>query len=460
MKTKTEYVCSNCDSRFLTWSGKCPTCEMWGTIEEREVVKADKNSMVAKADPEKIDVRKLKDIQVGECERYVSGIGEFDRVLGGGLVKDSLSILTAKPGSGKSTLLLELAYAYGGLGHKILYISGEESASQIKDRALRIMEDISPNIWILSTNSMDEARASVGKIDPDIMFFDSIQTLSLAEYSSRAGSPIQTVECTNEILGLCKSATRPRASIMIGHMTKTDEMAGLRTLEHMVDTVLYLESDMEEDLRILSSTKNRFGSTGEIGIFRMGENGLKEVSDPSKEFITSRIEDVPGSALALVKEGTRHIAVEVESLVSTSFQAYPIRIGDSLKKDRLNTLVAILEQRAGIRLYDKNVVIKTTGGLALRQQDSDLAILISIVSSVLDRPVPKGHIFLAEVGLTGELKSIRQLDQRLEELKRLGYTDVFYYGRGGSTEEDGFRRHPRKNLREVIDQVFQPNKTS
>lgn len=451
MKKKIQYKCSSCGESFLTWAGKCSSCGAWGTIEEHEYTqsKAQKSNRT-----KSLRVERLDDIELGTSQRYISGIGEFDRVLGGGIVKDSLSILTAKPGSGKSTMLLELAKNYSKLGIKILYISGEESSSQIKERALRIMEEIPQSIWILSTNSMDEASEAIEDINPDLIFFDSIQTLSLEEYSSRPGSPIQTVECTNKILEICKNPTRPRAAIMIGHMTKSDEMAGLRTLEHMVDTVLYLQSDMDEDLRILNASKNRFGSTGEIGIFRMQENGLKEVADPSEEFTTVREEEISGSALALIKEGSRHIAVEIESLVSPSFQAFPLRIGDSINKDRLNTLVAILEQRAGIKLYDQNVIIKTTGGLALRQLDSDLAVLISIASSALNKAVPKGSVFLAEVGLTGELKQVRNQETRIEELKRLGYKSVYYKGSARMTGDTSFQRYPMKNLRDVISAVF------
>lgn len=451
MKKKTEYRCSACGAKSLTWAGKCPSCNKWGTIEEIQVDKDHKTKAINDKD---LRAKKLKDIETGESERYVSGIEEFDRVLGGGLVKDSLTILTAKPGSGKSTMLLELAYAFSKQDIKILYVSGEESTSQIKKRALRIMEDISEKIWILSTNSMDEAVATVENIDPDMIFFDSIQTLTLEEYSSRAGSPIQTVECTNKILDLSKNSHKPRASIMVGHMTKSDEMAGLRTLEHMVDTVLYLQSDMDENLRVLASSKNRFGSTGEIGIFRMQENGLKEVRDPSKEFTTQRDKDVAGSALALVKEGSRHIAVEIESLVSPSFQAYPLRIGDSINKDRLNTLVAILEQRAGIKLYDQNVIIKTRGGLSLRQQDSDLAILMSIASSALNKSIPNDTVFLAEVGLTGELKQVRQAEQRAEELQRLGYKSVYLYGREDELSDQGFTTYYKSHISQVIKSVF------
>lgn len=452
MAKKTGYKCTSCGKTYLAWEGKCSNCGEWGTIEEYQIDKSEEKRKKSKKGSS--SAQKLKDIKTGENQRFITGIGEFDRVLGGGIVKDSVSILTAKPGSGKSTMLLELARAFAGTNMKILYVSGEESSSQIKSRAVRMMDELPDNIWILSTNSMDEALDAVTDVDPDLVFFDSIQTFSLEEYSSRQGSPIQTVESTNKILEICKNNTRPRAAILIGHMTKADEMAGLRTLEHMVDTVLYLQSDLDEDLRILSSSKNRFGSTGEIGIFKMGERGLSQVKDSSKEFISQRDTEIAGSSLAMVKEGSRHLAVEIESLVSQSFQAYPIRIAQSLNKDRLNTLVAILEQRAGIQLYDKNVIVKTTGGLSLRQLDSDLGILMSIVSSSLNKAIDPSTVFLAEVGLTGELKGVKQLNQRLEELKRLGYKRAFYSGRGQVQKDKDFEAYGLRHIQDVIKVLF------
>lgn len=447
MKKKQKYVCSNCGFEDMVWSGKCSNCGEWGTMEEFVEVsnQTGKKSQIKKARP-------LKDVEVDSSSRLVSTIEEFNRVLGGGLVRDSVSILTAKPGSGKSTLLLELSKDYSEKGLKVLYISGEESESQIKSRAERIMDKIPENIWLLSTTSMDNGISVINDLDPDIVFVDSIQTLSLSEYPSRPGSPVQTVECTNALVEIAKNKERPRAIIMIGHMTKADEMAGLRTLEHMVDTVLFLQSDMNEDLRILVSTKNRFGRTGEIGIFKMGEDGMKEVKNPSEEFLSSRKDLVVGSAIGLLKEGSRYIALEIESLISTAFQAYPIRLSESMNKDRLSTLVAIIEQRASIPLYDKNVIVKTVGGMKLSHQDSDLAVLMSIVSSALNKAIDPKTAFLAEVGLTGELKSVRQLEQRLNELKRLGFKKAYYFG--PKIELEDFEAICLDNLSQVIKHVF------
>ncbi len=451
MKKKTKYKCTSCGHIAPAWVGKCPVCGEWGTIEEVEEFKSSN----ARKSYKMSEAIKLMDVNIDTSKKHNSRINEFNRVIGNGLVKDSVSILTAKPGSGKSTLLLELAYDFADQGLKVLYISGEESESQIKSRANRIMNAIPDNIWLLSTNSMDSAINSISKIDPDIVFVDSIQTFTLEEFSSKQGSPVQTVECTGRLIDIAKDKGRPRAVILVGHMTKADEMAGLRTLEHMVDTVMILESEFSDDLRILYASKNRFGRTGEIGLFKMMDNGIKEVENPSEEFITIRDNEVAGSAIGITKEGSRYMAVEIESLVSNAFQAYPLRIGDSLNKDRLNTIIAILEQRAGLRLYDKNVIIKTTGGLNLKKQDSDLAVLMSIASSVIGVPIDNKTAFVAEVGLTGELKAVQQLENRIMELKRLGYKRAFCSKNSEIKNIDtDFTLVRKSHISEVIDEVL------
>ena len=425
MAKKIMYRCNSCDQIHIAWSGKCPSCGAWNSLEEVQV-DTGKNKKVTKDKPlvENIS-KKLNEISTDSLERVLTGIEEFDRTIGGGLVRDSVSILTARPGVGKSTLLLELAEKLANRGYKLMYISGEESESQVKQRALRIMKEISDNIYIISTNSMDLALSEVERVDPDLVFLDSIQTVYLSDFSQRAGSPTQTIECANAFVNICKSATRPRAGIIIGHMTKADQLAGLMTLEHLVDTVLYLEGDSDNNLRVLRTTKNRFGYTGEIGLFSMGEDGLKEVKNPSEYFITPRKRAVEGACLSVIKEGSRILTVEVESLVSQSFTPYPIRIGDSLRKDQLNTLISILEQRAGFNLYDKNVILKTTGGLKLSEQSVNLAIMMSIVSSVIKKPISPKEVFVAEVGLTGELKRVPMVEQRIVELDRLGFEKVY-----------------------------------
>lgn len=455
MATKTIYVCTNCHEKHIAWSGKCPSCGSWNSLEEMEV---EKKPQKAKSDNLNLitnRTKKLKEVNIDSSTRIITGIEEFDRTIGGGLVRDSVSILTARPGVGKSTLLLELADQLAKKGIKIMYIAGEESESQIKQRALRIMDDISENIYIISTNSMDIALSEMEKIDPQVVFLDSIQTVYLSEYTQRAGSPTQTIECANAFVNACKNPMKPKAGIMIGHMTKQDTLAGLMTLEHLVDTVMYLEGESDTLLRVLRTTKNRFGYTGEIGLFSMSEEGLKQVTNPSEYFLTSRDKPVEGSALSVIKEGSRILTVEVESLVSQSFTPYPIRIGDSIKKDQLNTLISILEQRAGINLYDKNVILKTTGGLRLNEQSVNLSIMMSIVSSVLKVGISPKTVFIAEVGLTGELKRVPQIENRIAELDRMGFEKV--YIAKGSRNTKGLKNIQViefDNINQVIKDLF------
>lgn len=422
-KVKKAYECVECGHTQGVWAGQCPQCKKWGTMHEVVVEKSSASKSVVVEDK---NAKKLKSISLDASERIKSSYAEFDRAVGGGLVRDSVSILTARPGAGKSTLLLQLSKSYADLGLKVIYISGEESESQIKSRADRIMNDSLPeNVWILSTNSMDLAIKEIKKIDADIVFLDSIQTFSLAEFDNKAGSPTQTIEVSNKAVEIAKDFNRKRAVIMIGHMTKKGEMAGLRTLEHLVDTVLILDGESEEDLRVLTSSKNRFGRTGEIGLFSMDEDGLNEITNPSQYFITERSEEIEGSAISVTKEGSRLLEVEIESLVSKSFMPYPQRIGDSLRRDDLNTLISILQERAGLNLFDYNVIIKTTGGLKLSEPSVNLAIMISIASSLMKKPVSDKYVFIAEVGLTGELKKVPQIKQRLKEIERLGYKKAF-----------------------------------
>ncbi len=426
-KKKTIFKCTNCGYESIGWMGRCSECKSWNSLEE--VVKTREGSSGAKsmASLKKAEPVKLKNIESSGEARIVTGVDEFNRVVGGGLVKDSVTVLTARPGAGKSTLLLEMANDISKLGYKVLYASGEESETQISNRADRIFKERPQNVWVLADTSMNNLVKSVEEIDPDLVIVDSIQTFTIDEVQSKAGSPVQTVECTNILVDMAKNPSRQRAVIMIGHMTKANEMAGLRTLEHLVDTVLYLEGESGEELRMLMATKNRFGRTGEIGLFSMEEEGMVAIDNPSEYFITEREKGkiYPGSALSITREGSRLILVEIESLVSQSFTPYPSRIGDCLRKDQLNTLISILEERAGMNLYDKNVVIKTTGGLKISEQSVNLAIIMSIVSSRLNIGIPNDVAFIAEVGLTGELKKVPVLETRIKELDRMGFAQVY-----------------------------------
>lgn len=451
MKTKTKFICSKCNAVFLGWQAKCTNCGNFGTIEEVEA----SSYKTLDEDVVKTDVQKLKNINIDKDIRFITGIKELNRVLGGGVVKDSVNILTARPGCGKSTLLLQLALDFARKKIKTLYISAEESALQIKSRANRITKDIPDDIFIHSTTIMDDAIKSIKKTDAEIIILDSIQTVTLNEFTARAASPTQTVECISKLVTLAKDPNKKRAVFIVCHMTKQDEMAGLRTLEHMVDSVLLLEGQSDNSLRTLTSTKNRFGRTGEVGLFKMEENGLLEIENPSEFFVTKREKDICASALSVVKEGSRMLVVEVESLVSKSFTNYPIRIGDSLKKDQLNTLISILEQRAGFNLYDRNVILKVTGGLSITEQAVNLAVIVSIVSSILNKPIARDSVFICEVGLTGELKKVTNIKERLLELDRMGYKKAYIsYENTIPKEIKNLKVEKSKTLKELIDKIF------
>jgi DNA repair protein RadA/Sms len=455
MKRKTIYICSNCGYESIKWAGYCQQCGTWNSMQEVEI-EANKKQLINKE--KRIAPIKLSEINVDASQRIVTSIDEFNRVLGGGIVKDSVTILSARPGAGKSTLLLQISSDVAKRGYKVLYASGEESESQIRSRSHRILNDIPDNIWILSDISMNNVLKSIEAIDPDLIIIDSIQTFILEELESRAGSPTQTIECASALVDVAKNKNRPRAVIMVGHMTKADEMAGLRTLEHLVDTVIYLEGESDEQLRTLISTKNRFGRTGEIGLFSMEEEGLFPIENPSEYFITKRDEGelVPGTAISVMKEGSRYLIIEIESLVSQSYTPYPSRIGECLRKDQLNTLISILEQRGGVNLYDKNVVIKVTGGLRLREHSANLAVIMSIASSVFKKGIPGDVAFIADVGLTGELKKVPSMDMRIKELDRMGFKKVIIpkYSLKQRVELNNAEIAEFRYLAEVIEYIF------
>lgn len=419
------YKCSNCGYKSPKWVGKCPNCGEWNTLEETEETKCGaKMAKVTSKQP----VSRLAEVETGNDQRLMTGITEFDRVMGGGIVRDSVTIITSPPGGGKSTLSLMAASALAKQGYRVLYASGEESDSQIKNRADRILETIEQNIFILADTSMDRVLEAITEVDPDLIILDSIQTYALTDFlPSRAGNPTQTMECASALVSVAKNKKRPRAALMIGQMNKSDEIAGLRALEHLVDAVLVLEGEGADELRCLVATKNRFGSTGEMGFFTMTETGLASIDNPSEYFVTKRQKEdlVSGSALTVLKEGSRPVIAEIESLVSASFTPYPSRISETMKKDTMNTLISILEQRGNLKLYDKNVVIKTTGGLYLKEQAANLAVLMSIASSVYNKPIPADWAFIADVGLTGELKRVPSMESRVKELDRMGFQKVF-----------------------------------
>lgn len=439
---------------MVGFMGRCPECGAFGSFQE---VERNETSSGRKVKPAS-SAERLNKVQATNSQRVKTSIKEFDRVMGGGIIKDSVTILTAKPGAGKSTLLLQVANDLARQGIKTLYASGEESTSQIKSRADRILREIHDDLHVVSDNNLNSILDIIERTDARFIIVDSIQTFTLDEFpTSRAGSPTQTMECAYELVKVAKRPDKPRIVFIVGQMTKDDELAGVRALEHLVDTVLVIEGESGEELRSLVSTKNRYGSTGEMGFFNMTEEGMVSIDNPSEYFMTKRSEEnqVSGSALTVVREGTRPILLEVESLVSPSFTPYPARIGESMKREQMNTLVSILEQRGGIPLYDKNVVIKTTGGIKLKEHSANLAVIVSIVSSVHDSPVGSDTVFLADVGLTGELKKVPSLEARLREADRMGIRTAFVssdYSR--DTKLDNLNVIRLRTLKDVLGKVF------
>lgn len=456
MKNKTVFICSSCGAQSNKWQGFCSNCDSWNSFEEKQVFR-QKNSETKQTPVKK--VQRLSKIPPSSNQRIITGIKEFDRVMGGGITRDSVTIMTAKPGAGKSTLLLQVAGELAGKDYRILYASGEESESQIKSRADRIFDSIPDNLFVTCDNNLSSVIANIHETDPQVIILDSIQTFLMPDVSdSRAGSPTQTMECANAMLQIAKDGTNPRAVIIVGQMTKKDEMAGLRALEHLVDTVLIIEGENEEELRGLSVSKNRFGSTWERGFFTMSEKGLISIDNPSEFFMTKREhgELVGGSAITVIRDGSRPIIVEIESLVSHSFTPYPSRICECIPKDQLNTLISVLEQKTGIFLYDKNVVLKGTGGLRLKEQSVNLCVIMSIVSSVKNKGIPGGIAFIADIGLTGELKKVPSIEQRIKELDRMGFEKVYIAKNDLHIKQtyENIEIRQFRNIREVIEDVF------
>ncbi|WCK57539.1 DNA repair protein RadA (plasmid) [Aneurinibacillus sp. Ricciae_BoGa-3] len=428
-KVKTQFKCNECGHIHAKWQGKCDDCGKWNTLEE---VTAESSKSVASVmgsrkglGNNKKPVR-LKVVETGQNDRILTSNGELNRVLGGGIVRDSVIILSAPPGTGKSTLLLQTANELAEQGYTVLYCSGEESDTQIKTRADRTCKNnISDNLYVVSETSMNKIEQYIEEFDPAIVIIDSIQTVYLEDVPSRPGSPTQVNECTAKVIEMAKDSKKPRSFFCVGHMTKEDELAGSRTLEHAVDVVLYLEGDRTEQLRILKAVKNRFGDTGETGLFQMEEDGLIPIDNPSKFFITERMEPVAGTALTITKEGTRNIVVEVESLASKSFYGFPSRLATGIKKEILSILVEILEQRGGISCNDKNVTVMVSGGLKLTEPSVNLGVIMSIVSSVYNRAIPSDTVFVGEVGLTGEIKKVPNVEARIKEVDRMGFKRMY-----------------------------------
>jgi DNA repair protein RadA/Sms len=418
-KTQTRYVCQQCGSAQTKWMGRCPECGEWNSLVETLVQPASPRSdrVRSLAQPES-HPRQLSEVSADRFERLSLGIGEMDRVLGGGLVPGSLVLIGGDPGIGKSTLVLQASGRVAGGDGTVFYVSGEESAQQIKLRAGRIGIGGS-RLYVLSETNLDAILGHIQQQRPQLVVIDSIQTIYLDDLDSPAGSVSQVRECAARLMRLAKGEGIP--VILIGHVTKTGTIAGPRVLEHTVDTVLYLEGDRFHTYRLLRCVKNRFGSASEVGVFEMQDTGLVEVTNPSQVFLAERLAAAAGSAIAVTLEGTRPLLVEIQALTSTTSFGNPRRTANGVDLNRLWLLVAVLSKRVGVRLFDQDVFVNVVGGLRVGEPAADLAIACAINSSFRDRPVAADVALIGEVGLSGELRAVSQLEPRLREAAKLGF---------------------------------------
>ena len=433
------FFCGECGYESTKWLGKCPACGSWNTMLEQKKISSvpSINSLTyAHAIP-------LADVTTTASGRVSSGIGELDRVLGGGIVPGSVTLLGGDPGIGKSTLLMQTAAELTKQG-TVLYVTGEESASQLKLRAERL--GVGGDMLILAENDLSAIESEVDRVKPAYVMIDSIQTMYSADCSGTNGSISQIREATSLITRMAKRTGA--ATFIVGHVTKDGAIAGPRILEHMVDTVLYFEGDRQDSFRLLRSVKNRFGSTDEIGVFEMRSTGMAEISDPSTLFITGT--DLPGCAVTCAMEGTRPMMVEVQALLSTSPFSNPRRMAAGLDNNRLVLLLAVLEKKAGLKFYDKDVYTNVVGGIRLDERACDLAVAMCIAGAGADIALPPRTAILGELSLTGEVRPVNRLDKRIQECARLGFSHIVVPNSDTLPKVDGLNYTRVKNIREAL----------
>lgn len=450
-KVKTTFFCQNCGAQYAKWQGQCNSCKEWNTIAEEIIQKEEKTSWKpSSTDSKRVSKPlRIKEIDSTQEVRMNTTDGELNRVLGGGIVPGSLILLGGEPGIGKSTLLLQISLK---LPYKTLYVSGEESQKQIKMRAERINPN-SDNCYILTETKTQNIFRHIVETEPDIVIIDSIQTLHTDYIESTAGSISQIRETTAELIKFAKETNIP--VILIGHITKDGNIAGPKILEHMVDTVLQFEGDRNHVYRILRSLKNRFGSTAELGIYEMQGSGLREVSNPSEILISHREEELSGTAIASTMEGMRPLMIEIQALVSTAVYGTPQRSTTGYNAKRLNMILAVLEKRAGFRLGTKDVFLNITGGISVDDPAIDLAVVAAILSSNEDIAVGKDVCFAGEVGLSGEIRPINRVEQRIQEAEKLGFSTIFVskYNKIAA-KFPGIKIVLVSKIEEVVEQLF------
>ena len=445
-KNKVNFLCSACGDDFPKWNGQCPSCKEWGTLSEFKVLGKKKNSKT-----EYRDYRQLNDVLEAEPgKRLTTGIVEADRVLGGGLLPGSLLLLGGSPGVGKSTLALHIC---SGINQSVRYVSAEESEEQVAIRAKRINVG-SNNLHLSSENDLNGILTHINRISPALVVIDSIQTILNPDLDSLPGSPSQIRDCGQKFLEISKQNNV--IIIIVGHVTKEGTIAGPKMLEHMVDTVLYLEGDDRYEHRILRAAKNRFGATNEVGIFHMNEDGLNEVTNPSEMFLSERSKNIPGTCIYPSLEGTRPILIEVQALVSTANFGTPQRNVNGFDFRRLAMLLAVLEKRMELIMGMKDVFINLVGGLKVDDPAADLSILCAIASSFMDKPIDENIVFIGEIGLAGEVRSISRLGRRLAEVKALGFSGAIVPNASMNEKinKSKLKIYPVTSVRQTFDILF------
>lgn len=417
MKSKTVFLCSNCGNETPKWAGRCPACGQWNTLEEYTPTPAAKTAGVSAVRRAAV-AKRLSEVTTDETLRFTTGMSELDRVLGGGAVKGSLVLVSGAPGIGKSTLLLQIC-EHILREQTVLYVSGEESEQQLKLRAQRLGVQ-GDGLFLLCETNLDEILAAAERLKPDLLITDSVQTLFSEDKPASPGSVTQVRDCTMRLMQYCKSSGV--TVFLVGHINKEGAIAGPKVLEHMVDCVLYFEGESHTSYRLLRAAKNRFGSTNEIGVFEMRDDGLCQVPNPSEMLLAGRPLNTPGTCVACVMEGTRPVLAEIQALVSPTTLSVPRRSGNGLDYNRAAMLLAVLEKRGGLRLSNADVYWNVVGGLRLDEPAADLAVVIAAASAAQDKPVSDTLAAVGEVGLTGEIRAVGQLSQRLSEIRRLGFT--------------------------------------
>lgn len=453
-KSKTQYFCKNCGAQSAQWLGKCPSCGEWNTFEEevliREETPAKGRSMVVSTQkhPKPID-----EVSLLELPRIPTGFTEFDNVLGGGIVAGSIILLGGEPGIGKSTLLLQMALQQRQ--HTVLYVSGEESESQLKMRAARLSSAPAPNCYVLTETNTQQIFKQIEELKPDIIIIDSIQTMQSGLLDSAAGSISQLKECAAEFQHLAKTSGTP--IFLIGHITKDGTLAGPKILEHIVDTVLQFEGDMHYGYRIVRCIKNRFGSTSEMGIFEMVQNGLNEILNPSEILLSQHEEECSGNAIASILEGNRPMMIETQALVSSAVYGVPQRSATGYDIRRMNMLLAVLEKRCRFKLGAKDVFLNIAGGIRVEDPAINLAIVAAILSSATDIAIDAKTCFAGEMGLSGEVRPVTRIAQRIAEADKLGFTRMFvskYNLKGIKTSDFNIKIIPISKVEEMFRSLF------